>query len=80
MYPRGNLDPLTDPSLIYRYYAAVVAAILTRKVEWLRNTSLAVALLFPTVAAIHAIVLAVTHVDGQFSQKAEETMSLLTQP
>lgn len=47
------------------YYALVAACIFARKVEWLRNACLAAALLFPVIAALHGIVLAAVHVDGQ---------------
>ncbi|GIZ48708.1 hypothetical protein CKM354_001175800 [Cercospora kikuchii] len=45
------------------YYVLVAACIFARKVEWLRNACLAAALLFPVVAAIHAIVLVSEHID-----------------
>ncbi|KAI0172675.1 hypothetical protein GGR52DRAFT_417172 [Hypoxylon sp. FL1284] len=43
------------------YYALVAACVVARKVEWLRNASLAAALIFPAVAALHSIVLAIIH-------------------
>ncbi|KAF2273746.1 uncharacterized protein EI97DRAFT_382758 [Westerdykella ornata] len=46
------------------YYVLVAACILGRKVEWLRNACLAVALVFPAVAALHSLVLAAVHVNG----------------
>ncbi|ORY68468.1 uncharacterized protein BCR38DRAFT_455438 [Pseudomassariella vexata] len=46
------------------YYVLVATCVLARKAEWLRNACLAAALLFPAVAAIHGIVLAVLHVNG----------------
>jgi hypothetical protein len=49
------------------YYILVAGAILGRKKLWLRHACLAVALVFPAVAAIHGIVLASTHVNGQYS-------------
>ena len=54
-----------QPSLPYRYYALVIACLLARKAEWLRNACLAAALLFPAVAALHGIVLASVHIDGK---------------
>lgn len=36
-----------------------------RKVEWIRNACLAAVLLFPAIAALHGIVLAALHVDGE---------------
>ncbi|KAK4034176.1 hypothetical protein C8A01DRAFT_49373 [Parachaetomium inaequale] len=45
------------------YYVLVAACVLARKSEWLRNACLAAALIFPAIAAIHAIVLAALHVD-----------------
>ncbi|KAK4156592.1 hypothetical protein C8A00DRAFT_40977 [Chaetomidium leptoderma] len=45
------------------YYVLVAACVLARKTEWLRNACLAAALIFPAIAAIHAIVLAALHVD-----------------
>ncbi|KAK3370615.1 hypothetical protein B0H63DRAFT_487308 [Podospora didyma] len=46
------------------YYVLVAACVLARKAKWLRGPCLVAALLFPAVAAIHAIVLAAVHVDG----------------
>lgn len=46
------------------YYVLVATCILGRRVEWLRNAALAVALVFPAVAALHALVLAALHVNG----------------
>ncbi|CAL5869284.1 uncharacterized protein PFLUO_LOCUS3512 [Penicillium psychrofluorescens] len=42
----------------------MVACVVARKEEWIRNSCLAAALLFPAVAAIHGIVLAAVHRDG----------------
>ncbi|KAJ5474651.1 hypothetical protein N7475_004217 [Penicillium sp. IBT 31633x] len=42
----------------------VSACVVARKVEWIRNACLAAVLLFPAIAALHAIVLAAVHVDG----------------
>lgn len=41
----------------------MTTCVLARRKEWLRNACLAAALLLPAVAAIHAVVLAVVHVD-----------------
>jgi hypothetical protein len=46
------------------YYVLVATCVLAKSSETLRNASLAAALLFPAVAAIHAIVLVCLHVDG----------------
>ncbi|KAF2972539.1 hypothetical protein GQX73_g892 [Xylaria multiplex] len=40
------------------YYILVATCVLARRTEWLRNACLAAALLLPSVAAIHAVVLA----------------------
>ncbi|KAK0702905.1 hypothetical protein B0T21DRAFT_109079 [Apiosordaria backusii] len=44
------------------YYVLVAACVLARKTEWLRNACLAAALIFPAVAAVHAVALAALHV------------------
>ncbi|RFU28503.1 hypothetical protein B7463_g7840, partial [Scytalidium lignicola] len=41
-----------------------LTCVVARKAEWLKNACLAAALLFPAVAALHAITLAALHVDG----------------
>ncbi|KAE8452223.1 hypothetical protein EG329_001690 [Mollisiaceae sp. DMI_Dod_QoI] len=46
------------------YYALVAVCVFARKAAWLRSACLAAALLFPAVAALHAIVLAAVHVNG----------------
>ncbi|KAJ5806883.1 hypothetical protein N7474_010475 [Penicillium riverlandense] len=46
------------------YYTLMVACVIARKEEYIRNSCLAAALLFPAVAAIHGIVLAAVHRDG----------------
>lgn len=43
-----------------------IAAILARKQKWLLPPTLAAALLLPSVAAIHGIVLAALHVDSEY--------------
>ena len=48
-----------------RYYVLVAICVLARKKVWLRNACLPPALLFPAVAALHGIVLAAVHVDGE---------------
>ncbi|KAI0477261.1 hypothetical protein GGR56DRAFT_398945 [Xylariaceae sp. FL0804] len=45
------------------YYVLVAACVFARKAAWLRSACLAAALLLPAVAALHAIVLAILHVD-----------------
>ncbi|KAI1436529.1 hypothetical protein GGR50DRAFT_227279 [Xylaria sp. CBS 124048] len=45
------------------YYGFVATCVLARRQEWLRNACLAATLLLPSVAAIHAVVLAAVHVD-----------------
>jgi hypothetical protein len=47
------------------YYASMAACIFARKAEWIRSACLAAALLFPAVAALHAIVLATLHRSGK---------------
>lgn len=51
-----------------RYYVLIAACVVARKVEWIRNACLAAVLLFPAIAALHAIVLAAVHVDGEYIQ------------
>jgi hypothetical protein len=54
--------------------------VVARKVEVIRNACLAAVLLFPAVAALHAIVLAVLHVDGESFQSTQiDTPSPLNQ-
>ncbi len=48
-----------------RYYVLVATCVFARKEEWLRGACLVAALLFPAVAAIHGIVLAAVHVNGE---------------
>lgn len=60
-------EPCANTQLtLHRYYVLVAACVFARKREWLRNACLAAALVFPAVAAIHGIVLASIHVNGQF--------------
>lgn len=61
-----------------RYYVLVVACILARKIEWLRNACLAAALLLPAVAALHGIVLAAVHVPGKRCEPGNDLGSWLT--
>ncbi|KAF1809147.1 hypothetical protein P152DRAFT_170870 [Eremomyces bilateralis CBS 781.70] len=59
--------PVSDqygPGSRVLYYVLVLACVLARKNEWLRNACLAAALLFPAVAAIHGIAIASLHIDG----------------
>ncbi|KAL3480928.1 hypothetical protein BJX99DRAFT_219837 [Aspergillus californicus] len=51
------------PGTRYLYYVLIAACVFARKAEWLRSACLAGALLFPAIAALHGIVLAVVHVD-----------------
>jgi hypothetical protein len=53
------------------YYVLVATCVFARKAEWLRNACLAAALLFPAVAALHGLVLAALHVNGQFARTAQ---------
>ncbi|KAH7080023.1 hypothetical protein BKA63DRAFT_233358 [Paraphoma chrysanthemicola] len=46
------------------YYVLVITCIFLRKAEWLRNACLAAALVIPSISAIHALVVASTHVNG----------------
>ncbi|KAI1339278.1 hypothetical protein F5Y15DRAFT_83945 [Xylariaceae sp. FL0016] len=45
------------------YYTLIAACILVRKARWLRNVAVAAAVLIPTVAALHGVVLAILHQD-----------------
>jgi hypothetical protein len=48
------------------YYVLVVACVLTPHVEWIRGACLAAALLFPSIAAIHALILTpIQHTGGR---------------
>jgi hypothetical protein len=47
------------------YYVLVAACVFARKAELIRNACTAAALLFPAVAALHGIVLAAVHVNGE---------------
>lgn len=51
-----------------RYYILLAACVVARKVDWIRNACLAAVLLFPAVAALHAVVLALLHVEGVFTR------------
>lgn len=62
------MGPRTDWALLARfsrYYVLIAACVFARKSDWLRNACLAGALLFPAVAALHGIVLAAVHVNGE---------------
>ena len=50
----------------HRYYVLMAACVFARKAEWILNAGLAAVLLFPAVAALHAIVLAALHRSGKF--------------
>ncbi|CAG8368162.1 unnamed protein product [Penicillium salamii] len=63
--PRTNKESQNGAlTKISRYYILIAACVVARKVEWIRNACLAAVLLFPAIAALHAIVLAVLHVEG----------------
>ena len=64
---RAPLQPETNTDLspLCRYYALTATCLLARKTGWLVNACLAVALIFPAVAALHGIVLAAVHVEGE---------------
>lgn len=62
--PNADSVPADIYSTISRYYVLVAACVLARKLDWLRNASLAAALIFPAVAAIHGIILAILHTDN----------------
>ncbi|TDZ20809.1 hypothetical protein Cob_v006278 [Colletotrichum orbiculare MAFF 240422] len=47
------------------YYILVVTCVVARKAQWMRAVCLAAALLVPAVAAVHGIILASLHVDGE---------------
>jgi hypothetical protein len=49
----------------FSYYVLIGILIFARKLESARDAALTAALLFPTVAGIHGILLAAVHVDGQ---------------
>lgn len=55
-----------NPNIGCRYYVLVAACVFARKAEWIRNAGLAAVLLFPAVAALHGIVLATLHREGEF--------------
>lgn len=56
----------TQPFFLwFRYYVLIAACVFLRKQQWLKEACLAAALLFPAVAALHGIVLAAVHVDGE---------------
>ena len=57
----------TDISLCFsfRYYILITACLLGNKSELLKQVCLAAALIFPTMAAIHAVLLAALHNDGR---------------
>lgn len=46
----------------------MVACVVAQKVEWLKKACIAAALLLPAVAAIHGIVLAALHNNGELQQ------------
>lgn len=54
-----------------RYYVLVAVCVLARGSKWLRGACLAAALLVPAVAALHGMVLAAIHVDGEHQQRQD---------
>lgn len=56
-----------NPNIECRYYVLVAACVFARKAEWIRNAGLAAVLLFPAVAALHGIVLATLHREGELN-------------
>ncbi|KAL0936010.1 uncharacterized protein CTRU02_208225 [Colletotrichum truncatum] len=58
------------------YYILVVVCVVARKAKWMRAVSLAAALLVPAVAAIHGIILASLHVDGELQETQLEAKKL----
>jgi len=53
--------------LRFRYYLLIIACVLGDESKLLRKVCLAAALIFPALAAVHAIVLAALHNDGRSS-------------
>jgi hypothetical protein len=53
--------------LRFRYYLLIIVCVLGDKSNLLRKVGLAAALIFPALAAVHAIVLAALHNDGKSS-------------
>lgn len=51
----------------------IAACVFARKEEWIRNACLAAVLLFPAVAALHAIILAALHVEGESPEATRAT-------
>lgn len=49
------------------YYVLIATCVFARKKEWIRNACLAAALLLPAVAALHGIVLAAFHREGELA-------------
>lgn len=58
------------------FYVLIAACLIARKNEWIRNACLAGALLFPAIAALHAITLAALHSPGKlYSDKVATPLS-----
>jgi hypothetical protein len=55
------------PGSRYLYYLLIIVCVLGDKSNLLRKVGLAAALIFPALAAVHAIVLAALHNDGKSS-------------
>jgi hypothetical protein len=60
-----NLELISLFVFHFRYYILITACLLGNKSELLKQVCLAAALIFPTVAAIHAVVLAALHNNGR---------------
>jgi len=52
-------------SSLSRYYGLFAGCVFARKYEWFRKACLAITLLWPAVAAVHGIVLAAEHINGE---------------
>jgi hypothetical protein len=61
----GNLELMLLFVLEFRYYILITACLAGNKSKLLKQVCLAAALIFPAVAAIHAVVLAALHNDGR---------------
>ena len=54
------------PGTRYLYYGLVAVSIFAQRQEWLRELCLAAALLFPTLASIHVIIMACYSESGKY--------------
>lgn len=66
-------------TFLSRYYVLVATCVFLRKAEWLRNACLAAALLVPSIGALHGIVLAFYHVNGQFNPQLQDFIHSVSQ-